>query len=102
MAEAAAEDLFLDRAMELESEMFPNQPDGFPFGEVDLNAVKLPKGEDMGIPSDDDLSDEEEINEETGFGSVIGEAIHTSLCLHLNQICKECSHLDVKHLNLLL
>ena len=65
-------DLFLDRAMEVASEMFPDQPDGFPFGDFDIAAVKLPKGEDFDIPSDDETSDDEVINEETGFGSVIG------------------------------
>ena len=33
----------------------------------------LPEGEDMGIPSDDDSIGEDEIETETGFGSVIGE-----------------------------
>ncbi|CAD7701703.1 unnamed protein product [Ostreobium quekettii] len=64
-------DRALDRAMELAGEMFPDQPAGFPFGEFNMEAVKLPRDDDFGIPSDDDLSDDEVVQEETGFGSVI-------------------------------
>ena len=48
---------------------------GFPLGDYKtyLEDVMLPEGEDMGIPSDDDSIGEDEIETETGFGSVIGE-----------------------------
>lgn len=40
-----------------------------------MEDVMLPEDDDMGIPSDDDEDDEEEIQTETGFGSVVGIAL---------------------------
>lgn len=55
-------------------QMFKDQPPGFPFEGFDLEELILPDGDDMGFRSDDDDIDEEEIETETGFGSVIGKA----------------------------
>eukprot|EP00877_Chromochloris_zofingiensis_P000044 jgi/Chrzof1/1003/Cz01g36140.t1 len=52
-------------------QMFKDQPPGFPFEGFDLEELILPDGDDMGFRSDDDDIDEEEIETETGFGSVI-------------------------------
>ncbi len=52
--------------------MFVGQPKGFPLGDFNLDDVMLPEGEDFGVPSDDDSIGDEEIETETGFGSVIG------------------------------
>lgn len=67
------EDRFLDRAIDLARELFPQQPNGFPLGDFNYDEIQLPEGEDFGVVSEDDVTDEEELNEETGFGSVIGE-----------------------------
>ena len=50
---------------------------GFPFEGFHMEDVMLPEDDDMGIPSDDDEEDEEEIQTETGFGSVVGEDFAT-------------------------
>ena len=57
-----------------EKKLFEGQPDGFPLGDFDIEAVMLPDGDDMGIPSDDDEDVEEDIVQESGFGSVVGAA----------------------------
>ncbi|CAI9103409.1 OLC1v1001878C1 [Oldenlandia corymbosa var. corymbosa] len=45
---------------------------GINFSEVDLDAIRLPPGEDFGIISDDeDLRNEEEMEFEAGFGNII-------------------------------
>lgn len=62
----------IDRA-ELARELFPDQAPGFPYVDFDLQHIRMPRDDDMGIPSDDDDVDDEEIQTETGFGSVIGE-----------------------------
>lgn len=49
-----------------------DQPPGFPFEGYDLEELILPDGDDMGIRSDDDESEEEEVEAVSGFGSVIG------------------------------
>jgi hypothetical protein len=49
-----------------------DQPPGFPFEGYDLEELILPDGDDMGINSGDDASEEEEVEAESGFGSVIG------------------------------
>jgi hypothetical protein len=55
--------------------LFEGQPRGFPFGDFEVDDIMLPDGDDMDIPSDDDdAADEEEIQAESGFGSVIGAA----------------------------
>lgn len=58
-----------------EEKLFEGQPKGFPFDGFKLEDVMLPEDEDMGIPSEDDEDDEEEIQTETGFGSVIGKLL---------------------------
>lgn len=56
-----------------EEKLFEGQPRGFPFEGFQLEDVMLPEDDDMGIPSEDEVDDEEELETETGFGSVIGE-----------------------------
>lgn len=56
-----------------EEKLFLGQPKGFPFQEFSLEDVMLPENDDMGIASEDDSDEEEEIESETGFGSVIGD-----------------------------
>ena len=56
-----------------EEKLFEGQPKSFPLGDFNLEDVMLPEGEDFGIASDDDSIGDEEIETETGFGSVIGE-----------------------------
>jgi translation initiation factor 3 subunit B len=58
--------------LEVARKLFKDQPAGFPFEGFDLEELILPEGEDFGIRSDDDEGDEEELETETGFGSVIG------------------------------
>lgn len=53
------------------AQLFPDQPRGFPFDGFDLEELILPDGDDFGIRSEDDEGGEEEIETETGFGSVI-------------------------------
>lgn len=59
-----------------EEKAFEGQPKGFPFGDFDVMDVMLPEGDDMGIPSDsdEDKEGEEELQSESGFGNVLGEA----------------------------
>lgn len=66
---AAAEPI--DR-LAIARELFPEQPEGFPYENFDLPHLKMPEDDDMGIPSDDDDVDVEEVETETGFGSVVG------------------------------
>ena len=60
-----------------EERLFEGQPRGFPLGDYKLylEDVMLPEGNDFGVLSDDDSIDEDEIETETGFGSVIGELL---------------------------
>lgn len=55
----------------LAREMFPSQPEGFPFENFDLMDVAISGDDDMGIASDSDDVDEGELETESGFGSVI-------------------------------
>ena len=55
-----------------EEKLFEGQPRGFPFEGFQLEDVMLPEDDNMGIPSEDEVDDEEELESETGFGSVIG------------------------------
>lgn len=55
---------------------FEGQPRGFPFDDFEFEDVMLPEGDDMGIASEDDEVAEEELETETGFGSVIGAAVN--------------------------
>lgn len=56
-----------------EEKMFFGQPKGFPLADFEINDVMLPDDDDLGIESEDDEIAEDEIETETGFGSVIGE-----------------------------
>ena len=62
-----------DLSTEEERQFAEGQPRGFPFDpEFRIEDVMLPENDDMGIASEDDEVPEEEIETETGFGSVIG------------------------------
>jgi translation initiation factor 3 subunit B len=56
----------------IQRELFPEQPEGYPLEEFDIYDINLPDNDDLGIQSDDDNIDEEDIATETGFGSVVG------------------------------
>jgi translation initiation factor 3 subunit B len=53
-------------------DLFRDQPLGFPYSNFDVAELILPDGDDMGLRSDDDDIDSEQIETETGFGNVIG------------------------------
>ena len=54
------------------AELFKDQPSGFPIdSDLDLRQIVLPEDDDMGINSDDE-ADGEEVETESGFGSIIG------------------------------
>jgi hypothetical protein len=53
-------------------ELFPNQPGGFPLEDFDLKDLVLPADDDFGLKSEDDEADEDDVETESGFGSVIG------------------------------
>ena len=62
-----------DLTADEERQFAEGQPRGFPFDpEFRMEDVMLPENDDMGIASEDDEVAEEEIQTETGFGSVIG------------------------------
>lgn len=73
-----------------EEKLFEGQPRGFPFGDFDIADVMLPEGDDMGIPSEQE-EEEEEIQEETGFGNIVGMCTYYSpgtaffIAMHLFQ-----------------
>lgn len=52
-------------------ELFPDYPTGFPFEGFDFDNLQLPDDDDFGVPSDEDDVEEDEVEAETGFGSVI-------------------------------
>lgn len=54
-----------------EQHLFEGQPKGFPFGDFDIEDVMLPEGDDMGIASDSDEEQEEDVQTESGFGNVL-------------------------------
>jgi len=58
-------------ARALEEKLAEGQPKGFPFEDFDVMDVMLPENDDMGIPSDDE-EEEEEIQAESGLGSIVG------------------------------
>lgn len=58
-------------------EFFPDQPLGFPFEKFNLGDLKLPKDDDLGIKSDDEDADADDVEYETGFGSVVGEHLRS-------------------------
>lgn len=66
-----------------EEKLFTGQPRGFPLEDFALEDVMLPEDDDMGIASEEDSDDEEEIETESGFGSVIGEQLVYSAVLQL-------------------
>eukprot|EP00983_Pelagomonas_calceolata_P047781 1140783-Pelagomonas_calceolata.AAC.4 len=62
--------------LQIAAELFPGEPQGFPFLSEDAD-FQLPAGEEFGVPDVDEseLSKEaDDIQAETGFGSVIGAA----------------------------
>ena len=62
-----------DLTADEERQFAEGQPRGFPFDpEFRMEDVMLPENDDMDIASEDDEVAEEEIQTETGFGSVIG------------------------------
>lgn len=85
---------------EVAAKLFKDQPKGFPFEGFDIEELILPEGEDFGIRSDDDDVEEEELETETGFGSVIvvdglpvvPEAKHEKLAGVLNKIYSQIGH----------
>ena len=70
----SAEDLVFDKLL-LAKELFPEQPPGFPFESCDIMDVILPKGDDLGIKSEDEDIGEADVRTESGFGSVVGECV---------------------------
>lgn len=58
--------------LDVAAKLFRDQPKGFPFEGFDIEELILPEGEDFGIRSDDDDMEEDDLEAETGFGSVIG------------------------------
>ena len=73
-----------DLTAEEEKQFAQGQPRGFPFDpDFRMEDVMLPENDDMGIASEDDEVAEEEIQTETGFGSVIGQ-----LARHVSQLPK--------------
>jgi hypothetical protein len=66
------------------AELFGAQgyPQGFPYENFDVTELILPDGDNMGINSDDDDIDIEEIETASGFGNIIG-ARHDRLGLGL-------------------
>lgn len=58
--------------LDVARQMYEDYPPGFPFDNFDVAELILPDGDDMGIPSEDEEGDEEQLETETGFGSVIG------------------------------
>ena len=79
-----------------EEKLYEGQPKGFPLGDYKtyLEDVMLPEGEDMGIPSDDDSIGEDEIETETGFGSVIGKCLLLAGVRHI----RGSGYLFIRHL----
>lgn len=68
------------RHFDVAAELFPDYPQGFPYENFDPKLVQPPADDDYGIPSDDeDGIGEEDVEAETGFGSVISELS----CLHV-------------------
>ena len=55
-----------------EEKLFEGQPRGFPLSDFNIDDVMLPEGDDFGVVSDDDSIDEEELQTESGYGSVVG------------------------------
>lgn len=60
------------RHFDLAADLYPSYPRGFPYENFDIKQVALPPGDNMGIPSDDEDMKEDDVEAESGFGSVIG------------------------------
>lgn len=58
--------------MDVARDLFPDLPPGFPYEGFELEELILPSGDDMGIRSDEDDVKEEDVQTESGFGSVVG------------------------------
>lgn len=56
-----------------EEKLYEGQPKGFPFGQFELEDVMLPEGDDMGVPSEDEEDEEEDIETESGFENILSE-----------------------------
>lgn len=78
-----------------EEKMFEGQPQGFPFGDFDLEDVMLPEGDDnFGFPSEEEEEEEEDAQTESGFANVLGEGmwgycVWALLCLASCR-CRSC------------
>ena len=59
-----------------EEKLFEGQPRGVPFKGFQLEDVMLPENNDMGVLSEDEVGDEEELETESGCDSVIGTHSH--------------------------
>ena len=59
-----------------EEKLFEGQPCGVPFKGFQLEDVMLPEDNDMGVLSEDEVGDEEELETESGCDSVIGTHSH--------------------------
>lgn len=57
--------------MDVARDLFPDMPPGFPYENFELEELILPSGDDMGIRSDEDDVKEEDVQTESGFGSVV-------------------------------
>lgn len=88
------DDAVIDR-YQIAAELFKNMPEGFPYENYDLEDIEVPEGDDMGIPDVNDAGDEEDVETESGFGSLIGKDAHF-LCQHSlskqRQISLQCMH----------
>ena len=62
-------------------EMFINQPGGFPLEDFDLKDLVLPKDDEFGVHSDEEEIDEDDVETESGFGSVIGRCKEPPLAI---------------------
>ena len=82
-----------DLTAEEEKQFAQGQPRGFPFDpDFRMEDVMLPENDDMGIASEDDEVAEEEIETETGFGSVIGQL--TAICSTCITASEKSAHID--------
>lgn len=77
--------------MEVAAQLFPDLPPGFPYENFETQELILPDGEDMGIKSDDDAINEDEIQTDTGFGACVGKS---RVCLPGCLCCHSCDSCD--------
>lgn len=95
-----------DLELQIAAELFPGKPAGFPFNANEEADFELPEdGGNYGVPDVDESELQEaqnELREETGFGSVIGGCMGTmglyfqSRCCHQAWIypVRECGCVD--------